>query len=87
MSDIECYVENSTGRITLTRPEALNALSYEMCRAMEAALLAWRDDASITQIILDATGERSFCAGGDIAKLYEHGQKGDVEYGRQFWAD
>ena len=87
MSDIECYVENSTGRITLSRPEALNALSYEMCRAMEAALLAWRDDASITQIILDATGERAFCAGGDIAKLYEHGQKGDVEYGRQFWAD
>ena len=87
MSEINCYVENSTGRITLTRPEALNALSYEMCLAMEEALLAWRDDASITQIFLDATGERAFCAGGDIAKLYEQGKKGDVEYGRQFWSD
>ena len=87
MSEINCYVENSTGRITLTRPEALNALSYEMCIAMEEALLAWRDDASVTQVILDATGERAFCAGGDIAKLYEQGKKGDIEYGRKFWAD
>ena len=37
MSEIKIYAEGSTGRITLTRPEALNALSYAMCEAMEKA--------------------------------------------------
>jgi hypothetical protein len=30
MSDVAIRVEGRTGRITLTRPQALNALSYEM---------------------------------------------------------
>lgn len=87
MSEIKIYVEGSTGRITLTRPEALNALSYAMCEAMEEALLAWQDDAAITQVIIDAQGERAFCAGGDIAKLYEYGLQGDFDYARKFWKD
>ena len=87
MSDIKIHAEGATGRITLTRPEALNALSYAMCEAMEEALLAWRDDAGITQVIIDAQGDRAFCAGGDIAKLYEHGLKGDFDYARKFWRD
>lgn len=87
MSEIICRVEKTTGRITLTRPEALNALSYHMCIAMEEALLAWRDDPAITQVILEAEGERAFCAGGDIASLYRHGITGDFDYARKFWAD
>ena len=47
-----------------------------MCIAMEEALLAWRDDPAITQVILEAEGERAFCAGGDIASLYRHGNRG-----------
>jgi len=87
MSEINCYTDKTTGRITLTRPEVLNALSYEMCLEMEAALTAWRDDAKITQVIIDAEGERAFCAGGDIAKLYETGRQGDFAYGHRFWTD
>ena len=33
------------------------------------------------------SGKKAFCAGGDIAELYEHGTKGDYAYGRKFWAD
>ncbi len=87
MSEIKIYSEGSTGRITLTRPKALNALSYAMCEAMEKALLAWRNDSGITQVIIDAQGERAFCAGGDITKLYERGLTGDFEYARKFWRD
>ncbi len=84
---ISCYVENSTGRITLQRPEVLNALSYEMCLEMEQALNRWKDDKAITQVIIDAQGDRAFCAGGDIAKLYHTGSAGDYGYGHKFWTD
>ena len=38
MSDIDIRIVGLTGRITLTRPKALNALSYDMALQVEAAL-------------------------------------------------
>lgn len=87
MSDIDIRVEGRAGRITLTRPAALNALTYDMVMAVEAALEAWRDAADVALVVLDAAGDKAFCAGGDIADLYASGKAGDVAYGRRFWAD
>ena len=87
MGDIHIRKTKAAGRITLQRPGALNALTYEMCLAIEKALDAWRGDKSVTQIVIDAEGERAFCAGGDIAELYKRGKAGDFDYGRKFWAD
>ena len=42
--DIHIRTEGRAGRITLNRPKALNALTYEMCLAIEAALDAWAAD-------------------------------------------
>ena len=39
MSQIDCRIQNTTGRVTLRRPEALNALTHDMCEQLEAALL------------------------------------------------
>ena len=44
MSQIDCRIEQSTGRITLRLPEALNALTHEMCERLEVALMAWKND-------------------------------------------
>tara|TARA_R110002049_G_scaffold10127_2_gene50255 strand:+ start:45450 stop:46487 length:1038 start_codon:yes stop_codon:yes gene_type:complete len=87
MSDINIRITGRAGRITLTRPKALNALSYDMCMAIDAALMAWRDDPAVALVVIDAQGDKAFCAGGDIAELYETGTKGDYAYGRRFWAD
>jgi len=87
MSDIFIRKSGRAGRITLTRPKALNAMSYDMCLAIEAALDAWRDDDDVDMVIIDAEGERAFCAGGDIQELYDTGRAGDFDYGRKFWAD
>jgi len=86
MSDIDIRIEGRAGRITLNRPGALNALTYEMVLAIEAALDAWRD-ADVALVMIDAAGERAFCAGGDIAQMYASGLRGDYAYGRQFWRD
>lgn len=87
MSDILIRREGRAGRVTLTRPQALNALSYEMCKALDAALVAWEQDPDIALVVIDAEGARAFCAGGDIAELYAEGTRGNYAYGQAFWRD
>ncbi len=87
MPDVDIRVTGRAGRITLTRPQALNAMSYDMCMAIDAALRNWREDGEVDLVIVDAEGDKAFCAGGDIAELYETGTKGDYGYGRTFWRD
>lgn len=87
MSDIDIRIVGRAGRITLTRPQALNAMTYEMCTAIEDAFDVWRKNDAVDLIVLDAEGDRAFCSGGDIAELYATGTKGDFAYGQKFWAD
>ena len=87
MSDIEIRTEGRAGRITLNRPKALNALSWDMCLATEKALDLWRNDPEIALVIIDATGDRAFCAGGDLTEMYRTGTAGDYAYGQAFWRD
>ena len=87
MTDIIIIKNGSAGRITLNRPKAMNAMTYAMCTAIEAALEAWRSDPSVAVVLFDAAGEKAFCAGGDIAELYATGTQGDFAYGQTFWRD
>jgi len=86
-SDISIRTISRVGRITLNRPKALNALTYEMCLAIEAALDAWVEGDEVEMIVIDGEGDKAFCAGGDIADLYATGKASDYDYGRKFWAD
>jgi enoyl-CoA hydratase len=74
MSDeVLVRVEGKVGRLTLNRPQALHALTTNMCRLITQALLAWKDDPGVELVLLDHSGERGFCAGGDIRMLAESG--------------
>ncbi|MBX3480131.1 MAG: enoyl-CoA hydratase/isomerase family protein [Caulobacter sp.] len=77
-------IEGAVGRITLNRPRALHALTSKMCAVMTEALLAWREDAAVHTILIDHSGERGFCAGGDIRMLAESGA-GDGKEARAFF--
>ena len=87
MSDIFCRREGKVGRITLQRPDALNALSYAMVTEIEQAIDSWWHDPDVRFVLIDALGERAFCAGGDIQEMYDTATKGDFDYGRRFWRD
>jgi enoyl-CoA hydratase/carnithine racemase len=87
MSDVWVRTEGRAGRITLTRPKALNALTPAMCRAIDAALVAWERDPAVALVLIDAEGERAFCAGGDIAEVYRSGIAGDYAMPRDFWRE
>jgi enoyl-CoA hydratase len=86
MNDVLVRVEGVAGRITLNRPQALNALTHAMVRGIHRALDEWRDDPRVTRIVIDGAGDRAFCGGGDIRYLYEHGRS-DPASCRAFWRD
>ena len=66
----------AAGLVTLNRPQALNAVTLAMVRALTRQLQDWRNDPSITRVVLTAAGGRAFSAGGDIRALYDAGAAG-----------
>jgi len=79
MNDVLFEQRDALGLITLNRPKALNALTRDMCLAMKAQLLEWARDDGVKTVAIRGTGERAFCAGGDIRTLYEAGKAGAPE--------
>jgi len=59
------------GRATLNAPARLNALSLHMVDLLTQQLQAWAQDTSIAGVLLDAAGDKAFCAGGDVVGLYQ----------------
>ena len=59
------------GHATLTKPAALNALDLNMINLLIPQLEKWQQDPKIAMVFLDGSGERAFCAGGDIVSMYK----------------
>ena len=68
---IATHCGHHIGTMTLNDPKALNALSVDMCKLMANQLTKWATDDNIVAILLKGSGEKAFCAGGNIRKLYD----------------
>jgi enoyl-CoA hydratase len=66
--DIRYLVGGDIGRITLARPDRLNALSYRTRREIVHALKSAESDPDVNVVLIDAEGP-SFCAGYDLSDL------------------
>jgi len=77
-------VQNRVGRLTLHRPEVINALSENMVRIIADALAAWADDDGVDLVLLTGAGDRGLCAGGDIRAIYEDARNG-TDRSLDFW--
>lgn len=58
------------GFACLNAEQSLNALSQPMIDLLGPKLFAWAEDAAIACVVLLGSGERAFCAGGDVVSLY-----------------
>lgn len=65
-------VTGRVGRITLARPERLNAIDWNMPREIRLAVEAANDDPEVHVIVLTGEG-RAFCAGYDLKAFAEAG--------------
>ncbi|RIY03242.1 enoyl-CoA hydratase/isomerase family protein [Aureimonas flava] len=78
--------EGGAGIVRLNRPRALNALDLGMVRAMRSALRDFLADPAVALVILEAEGERAFCAGGDIRAVAASGRARDG-IAEAFWRE
>ncbi|QOZ68574.1 enoyl-CoA hydratase/isomerase family protein [Bradyrhizobium arachidis] len=76
--------EGAAGVIRLNRPKAINAMTLEMSEGIDAALDRFETDPEVAVIILEGSGERGLCAGGDIRGLWESSREGG-DLGARFW--
>ena len=58
------------GRATLNAPASLNALSLDMIDRLAKQFDAWAVDPQVAGAMLDAAGDKAFCAGGDVVALH-----------------
>ena len=88
--DLIVRSDGALRRITLNRPQALNAITFDMAVAMTTLLQGWQSDAKVGVVLLDGAGDRGFCAGGDIRALYQAAQSTAVSAAdslpARFWA-
>ncbi|VDM54039.1 unnamed protein product [Angiostrongylus costaricensis] len=66
ISEIIVQEEGSKRILTLNRPKALNALNLSMVREIYPRFKKWEDGGDVSMIILKGSGEKAFCAGGDV---------------------
>ena len=69
MATVEVAVAERVARVTVNRPEKLNALDAGVLDALDAAFRRVRDDAAIGAAVVTGAGPKAFVAGADIAEL------------------
>jgi enoyl-CoA hydratase/carnithine racemase len=79
-------IHNHIAFVTLSRPQALNSLSYGMVKELSELLHKWETDDSIHAVFVRGAGEKAFCAGGDIRYIYDSFQADSTEH-LQFFCD
>lgn len=84
--DVLVEVRGAVGCIRLNRPKAINALTLEMIRQIDAALTRFEADPAIGLVLITGEGERGLCAGGDIRALYDRGRDGS-DFGETFFRE
>lgn len=59
------------GVALLNAEKSLNALNLEMIRLLDARLSIWDRDDGIVAVLLRGSGDKAFCAGGDVRAMRE----------------
>ncbi len=61
--------------LTIDRPDTRNALSHEVREGLRAGWARFEADDAARIAILTGSGEKAFCAGGDLKEMVETGMK------------
>jgi enoyl-CoA hydratase/carnithine racemase len=69
-ADITFHVEDPVAIITLNRPDVLNALTFDMLRALRSYVAQAAADPAVVGLIIAGTG-RGFCAGLDATAMQD----------------
>ncbi len=72
-------VKDGIAKITLNRPDVLNAINPQMTAELNAALKNAEDDSNVKIVVITGAG-RAFCAGADIKEFLSFPTPADMQY-------
>jgi enoyl-CoA hydratase/carnithine racemase len=79
-------LEDGVARVTLERPDRINALTFASYRALTDAFREIHETADVRAVVLSGEGRRGFCSGGDvrdiIGQLFSRDMAGLLEFTR-----
>ena len=78
METLDYHLEDGIATVTLSRPEARNAITPEMSRELSGLFAAMRLDAAVRAVVLSGAGG-SFCSGGDVRQMGRTGHRSHEE--------
>ncbi len=84
---VQAEVHGGIGYLTLNRPQALNALSLDMIRALTQTLDSWESAPEVAAVVIAGAGGKAFCAGGDIRFFHQAALAGEHAVLDQFFVE
>lgn len=66
---VQFTLEDGVATITLSRPEAFNAIDLSLAAGLAAAANRCATDPAVRAVILTGAGAKAFCAGGDVGSF------------------
>lgn len=69
-------VSGKVARITINRPERRNAMAVSTTHALTDAFVRAGEDPGVWAIVLTGTGDKAFCAGGDLKEMDDIARSG-----------
>jgi crotonobetainyl-CoA hydratase len=75
---VELHIANHVATVTLSRPEAMNAVDLATEARLQQIWTQIETDPSVRVVVLTGAGERAFCAGADL--------KNPSVTGLEYWA-
>ena len=84
VASVRFAASGGVATVTIDRPERRNAINPEVVRGLAAALTRAEADESVRALVLTGSGEKAFCAGGDLggttagSKVAQHHERAEV---------
>ena len=76
-------VHDRVARLTINRPDKLNALDGRTMEAIDSAVARARDDREVGVLLVTGSGDKAFVAGADIGELNEQDPVTGAAYARR----
>src|SRR5262249_56397647 len=78
-TELLCSVKDGVALITLSRPEARNAMSDRLTPALRTQIKERGDDPDVGAILITGAGT-AFCSGGDVKGMGGRGPRGQLSF-------
>jgi 2-(1,2-epoxy-1,2-dihydrophenyl)acetyl-CoA isomerase len=74
MAELECTLTDGVMKLTMNRPDAMNAFTLDIMEGLLSSLESAAKDPAVGCVVLRGAGDKAFCAGGDVKSMAAGGR-------------